>query len=285
MKAVFTKFKTFLKARGVTERTLEYYIWHTEKFFQYTDAKISDYWDLKKFRERYYIIIDRSSLSNESKKKHLKCARIFADFLIQEEIIEINAPRLITPPKVQTSLPIPVEDEEINSVFSAIQKRWSWFLRLRNSILIETFLYTWLRRNELLNLKRENITEEKIFVKWWKWDKDRSIYIPDHFYQKLLEYMKITSHVSDFLFYSIRKEKLTESWIKKIFDEIKKKANIKILHPHRLRHTYASRLIEKGIDIGVVKEQMWHANISTTNRYIAVRDSHRKNVIQNLKFS
>lgn len=276
MKNIFDKFTLYLKAKWNSKRTLEYYTWHTEKFFQYTDAKISDYWDLKKFRERYYIIIDRSSLSNESKKKHLKCARIFADFLIQEEIIEINAPRLITPPKVQTSLPIPVEDEEINSVFSAIQKRWSWFLRLRNSILIETFLYTWLRRNELLNLKRENITEEKIFVKWWKWDKDRSIYIPDHFYQKLLEYMKITSHVSDFLFYSIRKEKLTESWIKKIFDEIKKKANIKILHPHRLRHTYASRLIEKGIDIGVVKEQMWHANISTTNRYIAVRDSHRK---------
>ena len=285
MKAVFTKFKTFLKARGVTERTIEYYSWHTEKFFQYTECKIKDFWNIKKFRERYYVIIERSSLSNESKKKHLKCARIFADFLIQEEIIEINAPRQIKPPKVQTSLPIPVEDEEINSVFSAIQKRWSWFLRLRNSILIETFLYTWLRRNELLNLKRENITEEKIFVKWWKWDKDRSIYIPDHFYQKLLEYMKITSHVSDFLFFSVRKEKLTESWIKKIFNEIKKIAKIKILHPHRLRHTYASRMLEQWIDIAVVRDQMWHTNISTTNRYIAVRDSHRKNVIQNLKFS
>ena len=41
-----------------------------------------------------------------------------------------------------------------------------------------------------------------------------------------------------------------------IFDEIKKIANIKILHPHRLRHTYASRMIEQGIDIAVVKEQM-----------------------------
>ncbi len=285
MKAVFTKFKTFLKARGVTERTLEYYIWHTEKFFQYTDAKISDYWDLKKFRERYYIIIDRPSLSNESKKKHLKCARIFADFLIQEGIIKINAPRNITPPKVQTRLPIVVEDEEINSVFSAIQKRWSWFLRLRNSILIETFLYTWLRRNELLNLKRENLTEEKIFVKWWKWDKDRNIYIPDNFYKKLQEYMKVTAWVSEYLFYSVRKEKLTESWIREIFKNIKKISGLKNIYPHRLRHTYASRMLEQWIDIAVVRDQMWHTNISTTNRYIAVRDSHRKNVIQNLKFS
>lgn len=284
MENIFNKFKLYLKAKWNSKRTLEYYIWHTEKFLQYTEAKISDYWNLKKFREKYYIIIDRPSLSNESKKKHLKCARIFADFLIQEEEIEINAPRLINPPKVQTKLPIVVEDEEITSVFSAIEKRWDWFLKLRNSILVETFLYTWLRRNELLNLKRENITEEKIFVKWWKWDKDRSIYIPEDFSKKLQEYIKITSHVSDFLFFSVRKEKLSESWIKKIFDEIKKIAKIKILHPHRLRHTYASRMLEQGIDLAVVRDQMWHTNISTTNRYIAVRDSHRKKVIQNLRF-
>lgn len=77
---------------------------------------------------------------------------------------------------------------------------------------------------------------------------------------------------------------MSESWIKKIFDEIKKIANIKILHPHRLRHTYASKMIEQWIDIAVVKEQMWHTNIATTNRYIVVRDSHRKEVIQKLWF-
>ncbi|PZM85558.1 hypothetical protein DLH72_02090 [Candidatus Gracilibacteria bacterium] len=284
MENIFNKFKLYLKAKGNSERTIEYYIWHTEKFLQYTEAKISDYGNLKKFRERYYIIIDRPSLSNESKKKHLKCARIFADFLIEEEKIEINAPRLISPPKVQTRLPIIVEDEEINSVFYTIDKRWSGFLHLRNSILVETFLYTGLRRNELLNLKRENIFENKIFVNSGKGGKDRSIYIPDHFYEKLIEYIKVTSGVSEYLFYSVRKGKLSKSGIKKIFDEIKKKAGIKVLHPHRLRHTYASRMIEQGIDIAVVKEQMGHANISTTNRYIAVRDSHRKAVIQNLKF-
>ena len=149
----------------------------------------------------------------------------------------------------------------------------------------ETFLYTWLRRNELLNLKRENITEEKIFVKWWKWDKDRNIYIPDNFYKKLQEYMKVTAWVSEYLFYSVRKEKLTESWIREIFKNIKKNSGFKNIYPHRLRHTYASRMLEQWIDIAVVRDPMWHTNISTTNRYIAVRDSHRKNVIQNLKFS
>lgn len=283
MENILNKFELYLKAKWNSKRTLEYYLWHTKKFLQDTKAEFSNYWNSKKFREKYYIIIEKN-ISNESKKKYLKCARIFADFLIQEEIIKENAPRKITPPRVQTRLPIIVEDEEILSVFDVIKKRWSWFLYLRNSMLIETFLYTWLRRNELLNLKRENITENKIFVKSGKGWKDRNIYIPDNFYFKLLEYLEITAWVSEYLFYSIRKGKLSESWIKKIFDEIKKNSNIKVLHPHRLRHTYASKLIEKGIDIGVVKEQMGHSNIATTNRYIAVRDSHRKKVIQNFKF-
>lgn len=284
MKNIFDKFKTFLKAKGNSKRTIDYYIWHTKKFLEYTEAKFSDFWNLKKFRERYYIIIDRESLGNDSKKKFLKCARIFSDFLLQEEVIEENVARKINPPKVQTRLPIPIEDEEISSIFYAIEKKWTWFLKLRNSILIETFLYTGLRRNELLNLKREDITENKIFVNSGKWWKDRNIYIPDHFYKKLIEYIKITSWVSEYLFYSIKRNKLTESWIKEIFDNIKKISWLKRIYPHRLRHTYASRMIEQGIDIAVVKEQMWHANISTTNRYIAVRDSHRKAVIQNLKF-
>lgn len=130
----------------------------------------------------------------------------------------------------------------------------------------------------------ENILNKfKLYLKT-KWNKDRVIYIPEHFYKKISEYMKITNWVSEYLFFSQRKEKMSESWTKKIFDEIKKIANIKILHPHRLRHTYASKMIEQWIDIAVVKEQMRHTNIATTNRYIAVRDSHRKKVIQKLWF-
>ena len=98
------------------------------------------------------------------------------------------------------------------------------------------------------------------------------------------EFLKITAWVSEYLFFSQRKQKLTKSWVRKIFEEIKKFSGLKNIYPHRLRHTYASRMIEQWIDIAVVKEQMWHTNISTTNRYIAVRDSHRMQAIQKLKF-
>lgn len=281
---IFYRFELYNKAKWNGKRTLEYYTWHIKKFFEYTNCDFTDFWNLKNFREKYYIIINRN-ISNEWKKKYLKCCRIFSDFLIEEEIISLNAPRLINPPKVQTRLPIVVEDEEIKNIYEAIDKRWFWFLKLRNSMLIRTFLSTWLRRNEVLNLKRQDIFYDKIFVKKGKWWKDRFVYISEEFHEKLDYYIKATAWVSEYLFYSNRKNKLNESSIKEIFKEIKKISWIDKFHPHRLRHTYASRMVEKWVDIWIIREQMWHSNISTTNRYIAVRDSHRKKVIQNLRFS
>lgn len=51
-------------------------------------------------------------------------------------------------------------------------------------------------------------------VKSWKWDKDKFIYIPEHFYNKLKEYIKITAWVSEYLFFSQKKRKINKQWIK-----------------------------------------------------------------------
>ena len=116
----------FLRRRGLAEKTINnYYLWHAKKFFDYTNAKISDFGEKRKFQARYDFIIMKDSLCNESKKKHLKCTRIFADFLLEEGLILENAPRQIKPPKVQTRLPIPVEDNEIQNIYNAIRKCWS----------------------------------------------------------------------------------------------------------------------------------------------------------------
>ena len=93
MEKVLKKYNIFLKRKGLSVRGEEYYMWHTKKFFEYTGAKIKDFGEKKKFQKRYDKIILRESLCNESKKKHLKCARIFADFLVEEKIIDTNAPR------------------------------------------------------------------------------------------------------------------------------------------------------------------------------------------------
>lgn len=206
--------------------------------------------------------------------------RRFADFLIDEEIIEENWARKIKPPKVQMSLPIPIEDDEIHNIFLAIQRRWTGQLAYRNKIIIETFLNTWLRRSELINLKRSDVEKDFIVVRNGKGGKDRIVYIPSGFFLILDDYLKKTDGVSDYVFFSLRSEKISIRAMSKIFEDIKKEAKLDKLHAHKMRHTYASRVLESGISLGVLRDQLGHSSIVTTNRYIAVRNNFRREAMK-----
>lgn len=87
---ILNKYRIFLLRDGVSEKTIkDYYFWHTKKFFEHTNCEFEDFGNKKKFQKAYDKIIIRN-ISNEGKKKYLKCMRRFADFLIDEEIIETN---------------------------------------------------------------------------------------------------------------------------------------------------------------------------------------------------
>lgn len=66
----------------------------------------------------------------------------------------------------------------------------------------------------------------------------------------------------------------------KIFEDIKKEAKLDKLHAHKMRHTYASRVLESGISLGVLRDQLGHSSIVTTNRYIAVRNNFRREAMK-----
>lgn len=283
MEKVLKKYNIFLKRKGLSVRGEEYYMWHTKKFFEYTGAKIKDFGDKKKFQKKYDKIILRETLCNESKKKHLKCARIFADFLVEEKIIWTNAPRKIQPPKVQTSLPIPIEDSDIVNIFQAIKRRWGWMLAYRNTMIVETLLNTWIRRAEIINLKRCNVHDDHIIIKCGKGRKDRVVYISREFFSKIREYMNCTDGVSEYVFFTQRSNQISIRAMSRIFEVLKAETQIEELFAHKMRHTYASKVLENWISLAVLREQLGHTNIATTNRYLAVTNKHRKSSMENFK--
>lgn len=96
----------------------------------------------KSILEKYEKLFQIENIKNETRRKHLKALRIFSDFLEEQEIISENFSRKIKPPRVPQQLAKPLEDQEINEIFRAINQRYTGFLYERNTMIIKTFLNT-----------------------------------------------------------------------------------------------------------------------------------------------
>lgn len=128
--------------------------------------------------------------------------------------------------------------------------------------IVTIALQTGMRKSEILNLKWSNIDFEFGFIELLqtKSGKSRKIPISD----KLSSVLNSIPHSCEYVF-NIDGNKIGD--IKKTWNTLLKRADIQDFRFHDLRHTVATRMVEKGIDLVVVKEILGHADISTTMRY------------------
>jgi site-specific recombinase XerD len=142
-------------------------------------------------------------------------------------------------------------------------------------------LNTWVRRSELVNIKKENINTNYIKIINWKWQKDRIVYITKKFNKEISEYIKLQNVNENLLFCTLKWSKLNENEVNKIIKQIQKWTNIK-LNPHLFRHTYASLCIKKWINIYTLQQQMWHTDLKTTSIYLYMNNKENWEEIQKL---
>lgn len=125
-------------------------------------------------------------------------------------------------------------------------------------------LQTGMRRGEIFNLKWSNIDFEYGFIELLETKSGRSRKIPIS--DKMLEVLGRQQNETDYVFVN-KETKKPYTDIKHSFTNVLKQAGITNFRFHDLRHTVATRLVEKGIDLVVVKEILGHADIQTTMRY------------------
>jgi site-specific recombinase XerD len=153
------------------------------------------------------------------------------------------------------------------------------FLRYRNHAIFSTFLFAGLRKSELFKLSVTDVDIENLslYVRKGKGSKDRIIPMSHTLAQSLKRYLierkKLYKTCPEFFTSYPRNQGYTDSGLKRVVRRLKDISKIEFTI-HRLRHTFATLMIEGGCDIYSLSKMMGHSDISTTTIYLSTTAEH-----------
>lgn len=210
--------------------------------------------DLKKITQSYYVIAIRNFLKYLAKNG-----------------IEVLSPETIELPKVSRRDIEILDYAELERLLQA--PKGDDLRALRDRAILETFFSTGLRLAELRALNRTvDLKRGEISIRG-KGDKLRIVFISDRTKKSLKDYLDKRNDVDEALFVSLDKRnkvigRVTPRAVERLVDARAREAGIpKRVHPHQLRHSFATDLLINGADVRAVQELLGHANISTTQIY------------------
>jgi len=170
-------------------------------------------------------------------------------------------------------LPIVLSREEIKNIIESIKNT-------KHKLIVSLSYGAGLRVSEVINLKIKdiNLNELTIHLKNAKGKKDRITIFPKSI-KKDFENLIAEKSPDETVFPSERGGKLSERTLQKVFENALKKSGIKKdASFHSLRHSFATHLLENGVDIRYVQELLGHANIRTTQIYTHLTNPALKNI-------
>ena len=278
MQSFIKGYKSYLQLeKSLSKNSIEAYLHDIEKLQQYLTISqqniLVDAIHLKTL-QNFIHWIHELGMTATSQARIISGLKSFFNYLMLEDIIKSNPTELLEAPKTARKLPDTLAFEELEILFDAIDM--STQEGTRNKAILETMYSCGLRVTELTELKISNIYADVEFIKViGKGNKERLVPIGASALKYIRIYIEtIRAHIipnknaEDILFLNRRGGKLSRVMIFYIIKELAKKAGIqKNIHPHTLRHSFATHLVEGGANLRAVQEMLGHENITTTEIY------------------
>lgn len=230
----------------------------------------------------------REHLSALTQAYHLIALRGFLKYLAKRGIASLD-PSLVDLPRAARKQVTFLHIDEVDRLLNEIPEDTE--TGLRDRAIVELLFSGGLRVSELCNLNREQVNlERKEFMVRGKGRKDRPIFIDGTTAEHIQDYLDARHDDLPALFLNNSKNegipdtsgdyrRLTPRSVERIVQKYAKLAGItKHVTPHTLRHSFATDLLMNGADIRSVQSLLGHANISTTQIYTHVTDTHLKEV-------
>jgi integrase/recombinase XerC len=263
--------------KNYSENTIVSYEKDIMEYLEYLERECLNVYDVKysdiRFLLDYYDSMHLKSLSIRRKISSLKG---FHKYLCRNSKIDDNPFSYVTLPKKEKKLPQYLNYNEMIDIFNVIDI--TSFLGLRNRLVMELLYATGVRVSELVDIKINDvdINNKSIYV-IGKGNKERIVFFNDVCKKYLEMYLSesIDKRKDEYLIINNNGEKISARGIRLIIDKVIRETSIiKKIHPHTLRHTFATHLLNNGCDLLTVQELLGHASISTTGIYTHVTTSH-----------
>ena len=224
-------------------------------------------------------ILSDSELSNKSIRHALAVMKSFYKYLIENKYTDENPFKEIKNPKLNQTLPDILTYPEIVTLMKSIDI--STDSGIRDRALCELMYATGMRVSETVGVKLSDINFTKKEIKvTGKGDKDRVVLFNETAKEWTLKYINTVrmkySQDDSYLFLNHSKNKkenrpMTTAGIQYILDKVMDNTNIrKNMHPHLLRHSFATHLIQNGASIRLVQDLLGHSDVATTTIYTRV---------------
>lgn len=265
-----------LAIEGKSDKTIAAYLRELRKV---SDMLNKNFDQMGTFDLRLYLAAMKNRhCTNTTMENSRAYLSAFYKWMESEGFIEKNPMNPIKPIKTNPKTEEPFLESEIDALRMACQDA-------KERALIEVALASGLRCGELARLKVSDIDlkTREVHVHHGKGDKDRISYINELAASWVEKYMQERDDELDILFLS-RTDGGTfysKSGIYGKICEIGERAGVDNVHPHRFRHTMASNLAERGMQVHEIKQILGHSNVNTTMRYVhtsraAIQSSFRK---------
>ena len=292
--------------KGYSKNTIISYKNDLENFSKYLDSiklnyKTVSYENLKK----YILFLDEKKYTEVTISRNISSIRQFYNFLQLEEIIQNNPTKLLEFENKEKKLPKFLSKEEITTLLTYAKQKCN----IQFYCMLELLYATGVRVSELVELRIGDIQKKYIknslytiddfLIIKGKGNKERLVVLNSIAKQVLIEYLNIRDsllkdHKSNWLWttminfdknklFDIKKDKHIS---RQVF--ARKLKNISIscgidpdrVFPHSIRHSFATHLLNDGVDLRILQELLGHSDISTTEIYTHISSEKLKNVIK-----
>lgn len=256
-----------------SEHTVKSYRRDIKQLSRYCKDKLIDQWNkVQQSDIRSHIASrHRQGIGSKSLQRELSAIRSFYNYLLKNHLADINPAQHIKAPKQARKLPKTLDVDQVNGLLEAGADS---ILEIRDLAMFELFYSSGLRLSELsaLNLADLDLPDRSLLVRAGKGGKSRVLPIGSKAVQTIENWLQhrlsIVTATESALFISTRGTRLGQRSIELRLEQwCKKKGIVEHIHPHMLRHSFASHLLESSQDLRAVQELLGHSNISTTQIY------------------